>query len=331
MINVYMNSVDDNSCADHLYQSPTGNNKVLNCNFYFDDEEILDKKISINFLVVHNRARPSRLLKNINLNNTLLIANEPPTVHKYKYKYLRQFKYVFNLNPDYKENNKQKEICIFPWSVGQNRTKQGPVDYINKKEISFEELKNYQFNKKKLISVVETNKRLCREHLIRDQIISVLKEKFPEAIDSFGRDGKYIPDKFDMLKDYHYHICISNYWGENHVDEKIYDPLIAKCNPIYLGAPNIEEHFGTKFYQIKPNDMSYNINLINEIIKKKDHRFEFEKQRKIIFEKYNYFTFLAKFIEKNISNDIKIGNIEVENYIFIIKHKIQSIISNNFK
>jgi hypothetical protein len=330
MINVYINSMDNNSCADILYQSPSGNNKVLNCNFYFNDEEILDKRIVIDFLVVFNRAKPSRLLKNINLNNTLIIAIEPPSVHKYKHKYLKQFKYVFNRNPDYKEDNKQEEIHILPWSVGINRTKIDKVDYKNKKEMNFETLKNYQFNKKKLISVAETNKRLCKEHIVRAQIISALKEKFPEAIDSFGWNGNHVPDKFDMLKDYYYHICISNYWGESHVDEKIYDPLIAKCNPIYLGASNIKDHFGTNFYPIKPDDMNYNIEMIKKILERKKHEFEFEEQRNMIFTKYNYFTFLAKFIEKHVSSNKRIGTIEVEDYIFIIKHKIQSFLSNNF-
>ena len=75
--------------------------------------------------------------------------------------------------------------------------------------------------------------------------------------------------------------------------------------------------------------MNRNIELIKKILKKHTHEFEFEEQRKMIFEKYNYFTFLAKFVEKHLSNDIKIGTIKVEDYIFIIKHKIQTILSNN--
>ena len=44
MLNVYINSVDDNSTEDQLYQSPTGSNRILNCNFYFKDKEIIEKK-----------------------------------------------------------------------------------------------------------------------------------------------------------------------------------------------------------------------------------------------------------------------------------------------
>ena len=134
---------------------------------------------------------------------------------------------------------------------------------INKdyQEITFEKLKNTTFKKTKLISVIETNKRLCEEQYIRDGIISILKKNFANEIDSFGRDSNFVSDKLDALKDYHYHICISNYWGRDHVDDRIYDPLIAQCNPIYLGAENIDDYFETKFYQINPYDINYNINL----------------------------------------------------------------------
>jgi len=326
MLNVYINSVDDNSTEDQLYQSPTRSNRILNCNFYFKDEEIIDKKIKIDFVVIFNRAKPSRLLKNININNTLLLANEPVCVHKYNKNYLEQFKYVFVSDPDYKGINKQKGMAVAPWTVGQARFKNGLInkDY---QEITFEKLKNTTFKKTKLISVIETNKRLCEEQYIRDRIISILKKNFPNEIDSFGRDSNFVSDKLDALKDYHYHICISNYWGRDHVDDRIYDPLIAQCNPIYLGAENIDDYFETKFYQINPYDMNYNINLVRNIINKKKHYFEFAKQRNMIFDKYNYFFFLAKFIESNYVEDYKRGSIKIEDWGFVIKHKIKKTIS----
>jgi hypothetical protein len=326
MFNVYINSIDDNSTEDQLYQSPTGSNRVLNCNFYFKDEEILDNKTKIDFVVIFNRAKPSRLLKKININNTLLLANEPVCVHKYNQKYLGQFRHVFVSDPGYKGTNKQKGMMVAPWTVGQARFKNG---FINKshKEITFQELKKKIFNKTKLISVIETNKRLCEEHYIRDRIISVLKQNFPNEIDSFGRDSNFVFDKLDALKEYYYHICISNYWGKDHIDDRIYDPLIAQCNPIYLGADNIQDYFGTKFYQINPYDMNYNINLVRNIINKKNHSFEFSKQRDMVFDKYNYFFFLAEFIKNNYVKDIKIGSIKIENYCFVIKHSIKKTIS----
>lgn len=328
MINVYHNSIDDRSGADHLYQSPSGNNIIGECRFFFSEEEIKKKKIKIDFIVVYNRCTSSNLLKKINLKNTLLIAMEPPSVHSYKDKYTNQFEHVFCSDPTYSGLNKKQGPFVTPWSVGQRRTRIGLVNYKNSDEITFSNLKKMIFKKKKLISVIETSKRLCKEQIIRNDIIQSLKNEFPSYIDSFGRDTNHIEDKLDALKDYHYHICISNYWGKDHIDEKLYDPLIARCNPIYLGCKNIKDYFNTEFYKLNPSSLSENISLVKKIINKEKHFFEFETQRDQIFSEMNYFTFLSNFIKKNFSSEKKIGNIEPENKIFNYKIKLQKILSN---
>ena len=328
MINVYVNSLDDNSGEDWLWVSPKKSRIVNQCQFFFDDEFVIKNKIKIDFVVVYNRAKPSKLLDKVNLKNTLISAMEPPSVHNYKSEYLKQFQYVFCPNLNYKESNKQKNVAITPWSVGQNKTKMGTNDYgLQYKNLGYDQLRKYNFKKKKLISVLQTGKRYCKEHVIRDRIIETLKKKFPNHIDSFGRNTNFVSDKFDALKDYYYHICIGNYWGEDHWDEKIMDPLIAKCNPIYLGCTNIKDYFDTNFYQLDKNSMDKNIHLIENIISKANHEFEFEKQRNMVFDKYNFFIFLSEFIRKNISNTKKIGNIKTESKLFIYKLKTKQFFS----
>jgi hypothetical protein len=332
MINVYVNSLDDNSGKDWLWVAPKKSNIVNGCEFFFDDDYILKNKIHIDFFIIYNRAKPSKLLNNINIKNSLILAIEPPSVHNYKFEYLQQFGYVFCSDPNYNYPNKQKNVAITPWSVGHNKTWMGTNDYnLEYKNLDYDQLRDFKFKKKKLISVIQTGKRYCKEHYIRDEIIRILIEKFPDHIDSFGRDTNFVSNKFDALKDYYYHICIGNYWGSDHWDEKIMDPLIAKCNPIYLGCKNIKDYFDTEFYKLDKESVKKNIELIKKIISKSDHQFEYEKQRNMVFDKYNFFIFLSKFIKKNITTLFCNGSIKSESNLFILKLKTKRFISRYLK
>lgn len=52
-----------------------------------------------------------------------------------------------------------------------------------------------------------------------------------------------VDDKLEILSKYRYCICYENNNGyERYVTEKIYDCMVAKCVPIYLGAPDIEKY-----------------------------------------------------------------------------------------
>jgi hypothetical protein len=48
------------------------------------------------------------------------------------------------------------------------------------------------------------------------------------------------------MKDYMFHITIENGVYKNWFTEKIIDPFLAGCIPIYNGAPNIGEYFDKK-------------------------------------------------------------------------------------
>ena len=45
--------------------------------------------------------------------------------------------------------------------------------------------------------------------------------------------------------------------------------------------------------------MSHNLRIVDEILKKNNYEFYFEKSRTLLFQKYNMLTFLSYFIEKN--------------------------------
>ena len=64
-----------------------------------------------------------------------------------------------------------------------------------------------------------------------------------------GRGGPDIyNEKIEFLKSYKFDITFENWMGKNYLTEKIIQPYIAGCVPIYWGATNIGEYFDTKSF-----------------------------------------------------------------------------------
>ena len=298
MYHIYFNSQDN---EDWLRLFPSRKGLVGNCQFHFSKEKIKNQKID--FFIVFNKISTSLTRFNYNKENSLLIACEPPSVYQYHKDYLDQFKYRIITKNNYYFEKYLDENIYFPWHIGANRKSS-----FTHKNLNYNQLVNLSPTKKKLISVIRTNKVLCYEHEIRNKIIDTLIDNFGDQIDVFGRNDNYISDKKDALLDYHYHISIENFFGNNFWTEKLSDPLIAKCNPIYLGCKNLNKYFGTEFYKLSEKNIDKNLRLIEKIIKSKNHKFNYEKARDQIFEKYNLFVFLANFVNRNYSkkNNFKI-------------------------
>lgn len=304
MINVLFNTQDD---EDWIRISPTGTSKLYNCNFFFKEDDI-PRDTKIDFLVVFNNYKK---LKNntYNFYNTLLLACEPPSIHKYKSDYINQFRWLITSDNKVKHNNKIYNTTYFPWHVGINRNPK-----LSSKNINFKKMYKINFKKKKLISIIQTNKSYCIEHDIRNEILNRLKREFGKYIEVFGRDYNPVSDKLYALKDFSYHIAIENYFGKNFWTEKLSDPLITRTNPIYLGCSNISDYFPkNNFFYLSKNDNDKNFILIEKIIKKKNHKFLCNKERELLFKKYNLLAFLDKFINKNLSFKKKEINVFKEN------------------
>lgn len=292
MINIFFNTQDE---EDWGRLSPTGVNKINNCNFFFKEDDI-PKNSKVDFLVVFNNYKTSKN-NNFNFYNTLLLACEPPSIHNYKSDYIKQFRWLITSDNKVKHKNKIYKTTFFPWHVGINRNYKK-----RNKNINYKDLYKMKFKKKKLISIIQTKKSYCKEHEIRNEIINNIKKEFGKYIDVYGRDYRYVPDKLSALRSYSYHISIENYFGKNFWTEKLADPLITRTNPIYLGCTNIDDYFPkNNFFYLNKIDNEKNFLLIESILKKKEHKFFCEKERELIFKKYNLLIYLTNFIKRNIS------------------------------
>lgn len=71
-------------------------------------------------------------------------------------------------------------------------------------------------------------------------------------VDSAGRAfnniGRYIENKRDFIKDYKFVISFENFSYPGYVTEKIFEPLLENCVPIYWGNEHVSKDFNTKSF-----------------------------------------------------------------------------------
>jgi hypothetical protein len=86
-------------------------------------------------------------------------------------------------------------------------------------------------------------------HILRMDFLDRLVDQRPGLLDLYGRgdfSGPHyhgeVEDKWDALSEYRYSLSIENYEGPHYFSEKIVDPLLAWCMPIYWGCTNLDEY-----------------------------------------------------------------------------------------
>lgn len=55
-------------------------------------------------------------------------------------------------------------------------------------------------------------------------------------------------DKYTLLSKFKFSLCFENCVSEGYISEKIFDCFKARCVPVYLGAPNIEDYISNKCF-----------------------------------------------------------------------------------
>ena len=95
------------------------------------------------------------------------------------------------------------------------------------------------YEKTKMISMIASNKRMCEGHVKRLGWV----ERIGDQLDLYGRGFNEIADKEEGLCDYMFSVAIENGEYETYFTEKILDCFSTGTIPVYLGAPDIGDHF----------------------------------------------------------------------------------------
>lgn len=143
------------------------------------------------------------------------------------------------------------------------------------------------YKKTKLVSLIASNKTLCKEHLIRQKVI----KKFSSKCDHYGRGYNEIEDKLTGLQDYCFSITVENATYSNMFTEKITDCFSTGTIPIYYGMKNIGDFFDINgiiiltedfkiedlsfdLYNSKLNSVKENFKISNNLLTAEDYIYE---------------------------------------------------------
>jgi len=161
---------------------------------------------------------------------------------------------------------------------------------------SYDELKAMALpdDKPHKLSWITSARRTHPGHVRRMEFLGRLREEVP--FDLWGRGFRRIPDKWDGLAPYRYSIAFENSSFDDYFSEKLADPILAGCLPLYVGCPNLERWLPPgSFLRIDPDDPLV-FDRIREIIASdlwRERRPALAEAKALFLERYNTFRFLA--------------------------------------
>lgn len=175
----------------------------------------------------------------------ILVCAEPAGFHRYQRRFLNQFGHIITTQ---RGTGHPGVIYCQPaisWFVG---VRFGGPGEKNEYPLKFEDFAAGNPPKTKLCSVVCSNKTVSTGHRKRLAFVERLKREFGEQIDFYGRGFNEIKDKDEALAHYRYHIAIENSIHRDYWTEKLADPFLRGCFPIYAGCQNLEDYFPDESY-----------------------------------------------------------------------------------
>lgn len=244
----------------HLRQMP-GKSDVSLCGKYrfCFDEQLEDP----DFVVVRNKYIKKSETLHVAPENTVLLISEPQSVVAFPKSYLRQFGLIHSCQANIQLPNVVYGPAVLPWFIGFTRrdgTETFTYDYDGLSTASIPE-------KRKLISVITSNKASTPGHLARIEFVKKLKDHYGDLLDVFGRGFNDFDDKWDVLAPYKYHIAIENSSSRYYWTEKLSDCYLTTTFPIYYGCTNVEDYFPDRGLQtIDIHDVRKSIATIDKVI-----------------------------------------------------------------
>ena len=224
--------------------------------------------------------------------NTLLITCEPSTIKNYGRGFVDQFGWILSSQEAWAINHPRVILSQtgYVWHYGITDAR-GSYDALSKQS---------PLPKSLPISTVCSNKRMRYTlHHARYEFTQELKTSLP-ALEIFGHGVRHVHDKADAIDPYELHLAIENHQCPNHWTEKLTDPFLGFCLPIYHGCPNTLDYFPEESHisiSIHNPDEAYE--RIRQAIR--DHEYAkrlpaIREARRLILHEYGLFPLLARLI-----------------------------------
>lgn len=240
--------------------------------------------------------------------NTLLVTAEPPVIKTYQPGYLTQFGAVLTCHRELPHQRVILGQQGLPWHAGL-RMANHPVTghMVTGQALAYDDFLSLGIPPKSLgLSSIASNKRNVAGQAQRLDFLRALKERLGDGLDAFGRGSREIPDKWDALAPYKYHIAIENCAIPDYFTEKIADPFLAGAFVFYHGCTNIEDYFPAgAFRRIELDNVDQAAQVILETMAEgvwETHQAALAKARALVLEEYNIFAVLAQLCREQATN-----------------------------
>ena len=239
------------------------------------------------FWVVYSKGQKFDETCNVAPENMIFLTGESEAIYHYAGGFVKQFAIAITTRDDIKLKNIIKSHPAQPWWIGR-RFGFG-AESRDHFLLGFNDFHKEVSAKTKLISVVTSNKAFTKGHKERIRFVQKLKDHFGDKLDVFGKGINDFEDKWDVLKDYKYHIALENSSFDHYWTEKLADSYLAGCFPFYYGANNLDKYFPTdsyRFIDIYDLDKSINVieNGISEGLYEKSTNVLKEAKQKVLYE-----------------------------------------------
>lgn len=194
------------------------------------------------WLVIYDGWSTPDLLTQVPRERRILITGEPESFHRYQDAYLAQFGRVITTQRCIRHPGVIHTQVGMNWFVGVRFDFNGPQGSYHP-VLGFADLAADPPPKTKLCSVVSSTKAVTAGHRQRLEFVLRLKEELGDLIDVYGRGFQEVADKDEALASYRYHIALENSSHPDYWTEKLADPYLRQCFPIYSGCPNLHDYF----------------------------------------------------------------------------------------
>jgi len=226
--------------------------------------------------------------------NSLLITAEPSTIKNYGRSFVNQFGWILSSQEPWAIKHPRVILSQtgYVWFYGSSGDR-GSYDVLSRQEPPHKPLP---------ISTVCSSKQMRHTlHHARYQFTQDLKAKLP-VMDVFGAGVRPIDDKADAVDPYQLYLSIENHLCRHHWTEKLSDPFLGYCLPLYHGCPNILDYFPAEsFIPINIHHFEESLERIKQALRDREYDKRLpairEARRRIINE-YALFPLVARLIEE---------------------------------
>lgn len=254
-----------------------------------------DSKSKPDWLVVFSAWPEVVLQTSVPKHRRIFVAGEPESFHRYQPRFLEQFGTVITTQRGTRHPRAIYSQPAINWFTGV-RFQDGPQRLVP--VLDFADLAAGNPEKTKLCSVVCSNNATTRGHRKRIEFVDLLHREFGDRIDFYGRGRREMADKDEALAHYRFHIALENSVHSDYWTEKLADPFLRGCYPIYNGCPNLSNYFPDGSYSridlAKPRAALAIVRAVLESDIDRQHAAELAEAKRRILLDHNLFAVLER-------------------------------------